>query len=283
MRGDPKSIRWLRARTPEQALALYAQNPGALPLAGGSDLMVAFNAGHLNRKTVLDLSGVERWRKISAGRTLAIGSLATFTEIQNHPQVAKRAPLLALALSEVGGPAVQNRATLGGNIANASPAGDSFPPLAVYEARVHLMSVDSQRAIPVLEAFAGVKKNSLKPGELIGCVELPALPSKPSRSLFRKLGTRSAQAVSKLAVAGLLWLGKDRRVVELRFAVNAMAPTARRLKSAEMFLRGKTLDAPAIERACELVSQDVSPIDDFRSSAAYRLSACRNLLRAFLS
>ncbi|MDE2290620.1 MAG: xanthine dehydrogenase family protein subunit M, partial [Elusimicrobia bacterium] len=254
----------------------------ARALAGGTDVMVLWNAGLLNGRQVVDLSQVAAWRGVRAGRAaLSVGALATHAELLRHPAVRSGWPLLAAACATVGGPQIQARGTLGGNIANASPAGDTFPPLAVYEARVATVSPEGRRELPIGEVFAGVKRTHLRPAELIEAVTLPR-PPKPTRQLFRKVGTRAAQAISKTVAAGLLWLGRDGAVRELRFALGSMAPTVRRLKAAEEWLRGRRLDRESVDKAVALLEEDVSPIDDVRSTRAYRLKVSQNLLRAFL-
>lgn len=283
MRGDPLGMTVLRPRTPERAAAAYARRPDALPLAGGTDLMVGWNMGLLNGRAVLDLSALKGWTGIRRrGRSLLIGALATHADLQRHPDVAGTFPLLAEACAVVGGAQIQNRGTLGGNIANASPAGDTFPPLAVYGAAVRVFSAKGRRLLPLLEVFAGVKKTTLKAGELIEAVELPLPARRPDRAMFRKVGTRAAQAISKTVAAGLLWLDRRGRVEELRFALGSMAPAVRRLKAAEAFVRGKRLTASVVERACRLLERDVAPIDDLRSTREYRLAVSKNALRSFL-
>lgn len=282
MRGSPESMTFLRAKTPADALRLAAERPGALPLAGGTDLMVAWNAGRLDGKVILDLSALKGWARLRPTRDgLDVGALATHAALTRHPEVRRHWPLLAAACATVGGPQIQARGTLGGNIANASPAGDTFPPLAVYEARVRIAGSGGRRELAFLDVFAGVKKTHLAPGELIEAVHLPH-PPKPARQLFRKVGTRAAQAISKTVMAGLLWLEKDGSVRELRFALGSMAPTVRRLRAAEEFVRGRRLDAAAVDEAVRLLEADVSPIDDVRSTRAYRNRAAQNVFRAFL-
>ena len=283
MRGSPGSMTVLRPRSAAEAVILCAKHPGCLPLAGGTDLMVLWNMGELNGRRVLDLSGVAEWRavrKTAAG--LRVGALATHAELRDDAFVRREFPLLAQAAAAVGAAQIQNRGTLGGNIANASPAGDTFPALAVYEARIGVVSAKGERDIPFSEFFAGVKKTNLAPGELVSEIELPFPPSRPRRQLFRKVGTRAAMAISKTVAAGLLWLGPDHRVRELRFALGSMAPTVRRLRAVEEFSRGKRLTAEVAAQACQLMSQDICPIDDVRSTAEYRLRVSQNLLAAFL-
>lgn len=283
MRGSAPGMGFLRPRTPEEALALYAERPDAVPLAGGTDFMVSWNMGLANGKTVLDLSALAPWARVrETARSLWIGALATHARLKRDPAVRRRFPLLAQACATVGGEQIQNRGTLGGNLANASPAGDTFPALAVYGASVHLVSAPGRRTVPALELFTGVKKTCLRAGELIESVELPFPARRPARALFRKVGTRAAQAISKTVAAGLLWLDPRGRVEELRFALGSVAPTVRRLRAAEEAVRGKALAPGVVAEACALLERDISPIDDLRSTRAYRLAVSRNLLRAFL-
>jgi CO/xanthine dehydrogenase FAD-binding subunit len=275
-------MQWHRPRTVDQALRLYARHPEALPMAGGTDIMVSWNAGLLNDRTVLDLSALKSWARLRISDTsVRIGALVTMMTLQRHVDVRCRLPLLVQACATVGGVQIQNRATVAGNIANASPAGDSFPPLLVYDAVVHLVSSKGRRTVPLREVFADVKRTTLQTGELIAAVEVP-FPSRPTRQMFRKVGTRAAQAISKTVAAGMLWMRRDGRVRELRFAFGSMAPTARRLTSVEQFVRDRKLTRRTVNEACTLLERDVAPIDDLRSTRAYRLTVSRNLLAAFL-
>ena len=283
MRGAPQTMTLLRPHAAAEALALLAATPGAVPLAGGTDFMVGWNAGHANRRTILDLSGIGEWNKLRATKSeLTIGALVTHARIQEDATARKRFPLLVAACATVGGAQIQNRGTLGGNVANASPAGDGFPPLAVYEAVVIAASAGGSRRVPFAEIFAGVKKTTLAADELIEAIELPFPAKRPTRQLFRKVGTRAAQAISKTVLAGQLWLARDGRVEELRFAIGSMAPTVRRLTKAEAFVTGKKLTPEVVREACALLAEDVSPIDDIRSTAEYRLLVARNIFAAFL-
>jgi len=273
----------LSPRSAAEAVRSLAENAGALPLAGGTDLMVVWNLGLLNGKVVVDLSRVGEWKKISVAKNaVRIGSLVTHSEIQRHAVIRARFPLLVQACSVVGAAQIQNRGTLGGNIANASPAGDTFPPLAVYEAVVHCVGPDGKRVLPIDMFFAGVKKTNLKPGELIEAIELPVPATAPSRAAFRKVGTRAAQSISKTMFAGLLWLKKDGTVADARLSFGSLAPTVKRLRSAERLLAGRRLDAATAAAAAAVLTDDVSPIDDIRSTRDYRLEVSRNLLVQFL-
>lgn len=283
MRGSAVSMAYFRPKSVTEALETYARHPNAIPLAGGTDVMVAWNAGQLNDRTLLDLSRLTSWGSIRATPgALTLGALADHSRIRTHEIVQREFPLLAAACRTVGGIQIQNRGTLGGNIANASPAGDTFPALAVYDAEVRLVSKAGRRTLPFLDMFEGVKKTALAPSELIRAVALPFSDSKPTRRLFRKVGTRAAQAISKTVAAGLLWTHPDGSVRELRFALGSMAPTVRRLRTVETTVRGQRLTARVVNEACERLIDDVSPIDDLRSTREYRLDVSRNILRSFL-
>jgi len=283
VRGDAQAATLLRPRSPREAVRLLAERPDALPIAGGTDLMVLWNAGALAGRTFLDVSPLVEWSRIRASKDGAlVGALATHTALLRHELVRRRFPLLAEACATVGGVQIQNRGTLGGNIANASPAGDTFPPLAVYEAVVVTVSTGGRREIAFQDVFTGPKRTSLARGELIEAVRLPFPKRPPTRQMFRKVGTRAAQAISKTVAAGLLWLKRDGTVEELRFALGSMAPTVRRLRSAEAFVRGQRLTPAVVREAAALVAKDVTPIDDVRSTADYRLAVSRNLLMGFL-
>lgn len=284
MRGDADTATLLRPRSPAEALRLIERQQDALPIAGGTDLMVAWNAGGLAGRTFLDLASLRAWARIRAAKqAVVLGALATHSELQRHALVRRHLPLLAEACATVGGVQIQNRGTIGGNLANASPAGDTFPPLAVYEALVTVVSTRGRRDVPLLDFFTGVKRTCLEPGELVEAVRVPIPQPAPSRALFRKVGTRAAQAISKTVAAGLLWRRRDGSVDELRFALGSMAPTVRRLRHAEELVKGKRLTPDVVREACALVAKDVAPIDDVRSTAEYRLAVSRNLLFRFLS
>jgi CO/xanthine dehydrogenase FAD-binding subunit len=274
----------VRPGSAAEALADYARQPDALPLAGGTDLLVGWNAGELNGRTVLDLAGVREWDRVRAdARGLRIGALVTHARLEEHALVRRRFPLLVSACGVVGGVAIQNRGTLAGNVANASPAGDTFPPLAVYDAVVHAVSPQGRRAIRFLNVFAGVKKTTLRKAELIEAVEIPFLKRPPSRQLFRKVGTRAAQALSKVVAAGLLWKRKDGRIEEVRLALGSVAPTVRRLRRVEALVAGERPSSALLDQAAKLVAEEVLPIDDVRSTADYRRFVSQAIVRDFLA
>jgi CO/xanthine dehydrogenase FAD-binding subunit len=273
----------LRPTTPREAVAALVAHPQALPVAGGTDLMVAWNAGKLDNRTILDLSALRDWARVEPRRDgVRIGALATHAQLREDSTVRRRLPLLAAGCAVVGGVAIQNRGTIGGNLANASPAGDTFPPLAVYDAMVHVLGPAGARSLPLLDLFAGPKRTTLRAGELIEAVDVH-FPMRPSRQLFRKVGTRAAQALSKVVAAGLLWLDDYGRVTELRFALGSVAPTVRRLHAVEELVTLRKLTPALAREAVALLEREIAPIDDVRSTARYRMEVSRNLLWTFLA
>ena len=272
-----------------EALDDLATHPGARPFAGGTDLMVLLEAGHLPPGRYVDLQHCHELLGIEYGAEgVAIGAMTSYTEIRNSPELATDYPLLGMAAAETGGVATQNRGTIGGNIANASPAADTPPALIVYDASLELISARGARRVPYDQFHQGYKKMDLQPGELIARVHMPPRPivrQKPDavswRDYYRKVGTRRAQAISKVCFAGSLQM--DAGVVkEVRIALGSVAPTVIRARRTEEALRGRRLDAAAIDNARRALLSEIAPIDDIRSTARYRARVAVNLLREFL-
>ena len=264
------------------ALALLAAEPGAwTPFAGGTDLMVLLEAGRLPQRRFLDLWRVAELRGIThSPDEVVIGALATYTDLLSDPVITSEFPLVAEAATVTGATAIQNRGTVGGNIANASPAADLPPALLVYDAWIELVSTSGSRRVPYREFHTGYKEMDLAPAELIRSVWLPR-GERYTRQTYRKVGTRRAQAISKLCFAAGLVL--DDRIRQIRVALGSVAPTVVRARHAEEVLRGRSLDAQVIAEARAALSHDIAPIDDVRSTADYRLKVAGNLLEEFLS
>ena len=238
------------------------------PIAGATDLYVALNFGTLEPRRFLDIWAVKELRDISMnGSTLVIGALATYTSLIRSPLVARHLPMLVEASRQVGGPQIQNRGTLGGNVANASPAGDSLPVLAAADAVIVLRSADAERRVPITEFYTGYRATVMRPNELIVAIEILPIEGK---QWFRKVGTRAAQAISKIVVAGV-------RAAAPRIAFGSVAPTVVRVPETERSLAaGATIDEAAL-----VLSREIVPIDDIRSTAEYRMRVATNLLRRF--
>lgn len=251
-----------------EALEMLADASAAplTPLAGCTDVFVALNAGKLAARSFLDLSRLDELRGITtAGDRLVIGALATHGDIERSPEVRRRLPILAQAAGEVGGPQIRNRGTLGGNLATGSPAGDTLPVLAVAEATVVLRSVAGERRVPFADFYTGYRQTALRRDELIVAVEVGPLPG---QGWFRKVGTRAAQAISKVVMAAV-------RGDACRVAFGSVAATVVRVPRTEAAL------AVSLAAAQEALRGEITPIDDLRSTAAYRLRVAERLLARF--
>jgi CO/xanthine dehydrogenase FAD-binding subunit len=270
-----------RAERLDEALQLLASGDWTL-FAGGTDIMVLLEMGKLPQRRFLDVWKVAELRGITAtGDALTIGALSTYTELLEHPVVAAEFPLICAAARETGAIAIQNRGTIGGNIANASPAADLPPALLVYAAELELASRRGRRRVAYDTFHRGYKEMDLAADELIVSIHLPRT-SNHSRESYRKVGTRRAQAISKVCFAGVADI-TDGVARDVRIAFGSVAPTVVRARVAERVLRGRTIDPETIASARLALSEDISPIDDLRSTANYRLAVAGNLLEEFLS
>jgi CO/xanthine dehydrogenase FAD-binding subunit len=281
MRAALSTLAVARPRDLDEALAALAAEPTLRPLAGGTDLFVYLNAGALADQRFLDLGGLAALRSIRPGRHGAtLGASTTFSEIRAHPLLGRRLPALVAAAAEIGGWAIQNRATLGGNIANASPAGDSLPVLLAHDAIVHVRSVRGAREIPYAAFHTGYRRLALETGELITAVTVP-WPASGVQTFFRKVGTRRAQSISKVVFAGAMGLDTRGRVTRARLAYGSMAPTPVRALAAESaFLGERPREALAVARTA--LGAQLTPIDDVRSDRHYRMTVAGHLLEQFV-
>jgi CO/xanthine dehydrogenase FAD-binding subunit len=264
------------------ALALLSQEPGAWqPFAGGTDLMVLLEAGKLTHRRFVSLARLPELRGIEvAPDAITMGAMTTYTEIQRHPLLQAEFPLLCAAARETGGVATQNRGTLGGNIVNASPAADSPPALLVYDAELELLSARGTRRLPYHGFHTGYKKMLLAPGELVGRIRLPRRAA-PWPQYYRKVGTRKAQAISKVCFAGAAQM-EGGAIRDVRIALGSVAPIVVRAVKTEEALRGTKLTPHTETAAKETLAKVISPSDDMRSTARYRLRVAQNLLEEFL-
>jgi CO/xanthine dehydrogenase FAD-binding subunit len=268
--------------TLQQALELLADDPGRWkPFAGGTDLMVVFEAGRLEHTQYISLGHLADLRFISdSANSVAIGAMSTFTDVRRSPLLASEFPMLCAAAAETGGLANQNRGTLGGNIANASPAADSPPALLAYDAELELVSTRGSRRVPYDRFHTGYKKMDLAPDELIRAIHLPRRAGR--RHFYRKVGTRRAQAISKVCIAGAIELDRN-TITRARIAIGSVAPTVIRTRNAEAAVTGKALTRETIDAAISAVPSDISPIDDIRSTARYRAAVSANLVEELLT
>lgn len=265
------------------ALSLLEREPGVWrPFAGGTDLMVLFEAGLLAHKKFVNVWDLAELKGIEAtDEQVMLGALTTYTEVQGSAILHEEFPMLCQAARETGGIAIQNRGTLGGNIANASPAGDSPPALIAYDAEVELVSTKGARRVSYADFHTGYKQTVMRADELISRVCLPR-EMKNWRQYYRKVGTRKAQAISKVCFAGAVRL-EGKNVEDIRLALGSVAPTVVRCRGTEEILRGRELNQAVINDACAELMKEIVPIDDIRSTANYRLRVAANLLRDFLA
>jgi CO/xanthine dehydrogenase FAD-binding subunit len=266
----------------DEALALLSNDPGVWkPFAGGTDLMVLFEAGLLTHKKFVNIWNLPELKGIEVATDhVTMGALTTFTDVQRHEVLQQEFPMLCKAAAETGGIAIQNRGTLAGNIANASPAGDSPPALLVYDAQLELISTSGARWVSYADFHTGYKQTVMRGGEIISRIRLPRATA-GWRQHYRKVGTRKAQAISKVCFAGMARMAGN-RIGEIRIALGSVAPVPLRCKQTEAVLNGIELNEGAIQAGKAALMKEIVPIDDIRSTANYRLRVAANLLEEFL-
>lgn len=269
--------------TLREALAALADGAhGTRILAGGTDLMVQWASGVIPPpEHVVSIFHLPELKSIQEeDSALVIGAAVTHAEIRDSALVQKHLPALAAAAATVGGAQIQARGTIGGNVANASPAGDLPPALLITDGVVVVASASGEREIPLTEFFLGYRKIDLRPGEVIMRFLLPKMP-KGGRELFQKIGPRAAQAISK--VMGACRVVMERKMIKsAAIALGSVAPTVVRLWDFESWLEGQKLDEDVAFEAEQHVAAAVKPIDDIRSTAEYRKWVSGRIVRGFL-
>lgn len=268
MAAPLSSLSLLRPATLRDALHMLRDEGPLTPLAGCTDVYVNLHFGTTADRRFLDLWSLSELRGISADRdSLRIAALTTYTELISSPLVRRRVPMLAAAAREIGGRQIQHRGTIGGNIANASPAGDSLPVLAALDAVVVLQSAEHERRVPFNAFYTGYRRSVRRADELIFAVEIPRVEG---RQYWRKVGTRRAQAISKVMCAAI-------RGPQVRIALGSVSETVIRLRRTEAVLTG----GGSLEDALTALRSEVTPIDDVRSTAEYRRNVSANLVAEF--
>lgn len=260
--------------TLDEALRLLAG--GAKPVAGCTDYLVRRKKGLEAPCDIVSLDRIDALRTVAVqGGQVCIGALATFAQLEGD---ARLPDALRAAAAQMGGPQIRNRATLGGNIATASPAADSLPPLLALSARLRLQAADATREIPLQSFLLGPGKTALAPGEVITavCFDVPK-----GTTAFFKLGKRNALAISVVSLAAHLQL-KDGLCTDIALAVGACGPTVIRPAKTEALLRGARWGADALEDAARCLEGELSPIDDGRATARYRRAVAGSILQQLL-
>jgi CO/xanthine dehydrogenase FAD-binding subunit len=260
-----RDVSYHRPKTLQDAVQVYRTTPGCRPLAGGTDLMVMLHAGTIRPETraVLDVWSLPELKGVRLiDDALEIGAAEPYTGIIRSAEAGRRVPALVAAARTIGAAQIQNRGTVGGNLANASPAGDTLPVLLAYDAVV----VTDRRRIPIDQFFTGYRKTALESDELITAVRFPL----ERQVVFRKVGTRAAQAISKVVMAVSR--------TPARIAIGSVAEVPVRALRAE-----QALERGDVAGAVAAVAGDIRPIDDVRSTAAYRMTVTQNVLRDLLA
>ena len=262
-----------------EAYELLAEQPHR-PVAGGTDLLVQLT-GELGPppERVIDLWQVDELRGLAIrGEYVELGALTTYTEIRRSPICHEHLPALVEAAATIGAAQIQHRGTIGGNVMNASPAGDMLPVLLALDATLVVGGQSGEREIPATEFWPAYRKTAARPDELLLRVRIMLGTDREQR--FRKVGTRRAQAISKVVVAAA-WRGSD-SWRDVRIALGSVAATPIRVREAEAALEGQPREIASIDAAIEALGAAIRPIDDVRSTAAYRREAARRVLRRLL-
>jgi len=268
-------MRYLRIGS-EESLLEHLGEEGAAIIAGGTDLLVKMRSGIVSPRLVLDISELQTLHGISLDEgCISIGAATTEAELSASPLIRERLPLLSRVLRVIGSPQIRNRGTIGGNLANASPAADSAIPLLLYDASLILVSRDGERTVPVDGFFRGPGRTSLDKGEFIRRIRIP-VPTQRSVAFFHKVGKRKALTIAIASLGSLIRI-EDGIIAEARFAAGSVAPTPIRLRRLEEDLKGRKPDEELMRRARKIAIQSVSPIDDIRSSALYRKTVIGDL------
>lgn len=273
-------LRYLRASTLEEALAVLAEDgwQGTRPLAGGTDLMVELRNGGISGGCLLDISRVAELRRIEVeDGKIRIGACVTFSEILEHEGLAVAAPLLQKAAGTIGSPQIRNVATLGGNVANSSPAADSLPALLVHESRVVLASLEGWRDLPLDAFLVGPYRNARRPRELIVELVLQSMASGCHWD-YLKVARRKALAIARLNLALMVKKAPDGRLELVRLALGAATPTPRRMESVEQILCGRPLNLELLREAAGLLAHEMVEQAGVRASTAYKSVAVQGLL-----
>ena len=250
-------------------------------IAGGTDLMVLMNAHMLDAEEFLDIWRVNELRGITdEGAVLRVGALTTYTQLIQSELIQRHVPALVAASRTIGAIQIQNRGTIGGNIVNASPAGDSLPVLAAYDAEVEIGSARGTRRVPFNEFYSGYRRTMLAPDELVVAVRIPKL-KEGERDFFWKVGTRRAQAISKTVLAARARMNGE-SIETISIGVGSVAPTVIRARETERLLTGAKLTPALMEQARHMIAQEITPISDLRSTEHYRRIVTGNVIVKFL-
>ena len=267
-----RRFEYLEARTLRQAVRMLQQHgQQARIVAGSTDFLVRWRAGFWHPDYVVNIQHVPGLSRVaySARNGLRLGALVTIQTLEQHPAIRRHYPALAAAAASFAGVQVRNLATVGGNICNASPSGDTLPALLVYGAECRLSGPDGNRQVPLDELFTGPGQTVLAQDEVLTEITLPP-PSRNTGSLYIKHSPRGAMDIATVGVASAVSVDGSGVCTDASIALGAVAPTPLRARGAEDMLRGRTLGPELLQAAAEQAMSQASPIDDVRGTASYR-------------
>lgn len=283
MRGLTTDYEMKTPKNIKEALQILSTNSGEWQLfAGGTDLMVSYEAGKLTHKKFLNINALHELKGFVVNdQEILIGGGCTFTQIKNHPIIQQEFPLLVNSAEATGAFAIQNRATIGGNIANMSPAADTPPVLLAYNADLILLSSKGYRIVNYTQFHKGYKRADLRADEIIMAIKIHRHQG-ISHSYYRKVGTRAAQSISKVCLAGVACVFRGQNIEWIQIGLGSVAPIPMQAIQTEHFLNEKDLTHENIQQARNILMDEIHPIDDIRSEAKYRKTVAGNLLTEFL-
>jgi carbon-monoxide dehydrogenase medium subunit len=282
-----ESIEYLKPNNIKELLLLVAENKSRMTvIAGGTNLIPEMRDGVKTPQVLVDVSDLGELVGIHLDPDgITIGAATTIAEIAASPVIREHLPILSKAAGELGNPLTRNRATIGGNLANASPCADTAPPLLALEATVHITDAGGkERAVPIDKFFMGYKLTRLGPGDVMNRISLP-LPEREAKGGHTKLGLRKAASICVASVALMLWK-ENGHIAKARIAFGSVAPQPIRAYALEALLEGSAINDTLLAECDALIKKEISPIDDIRGTQNYRQAATgailrRNLLQAW--
>lgn len=278
-----KILDYAKPQDLEEALSFLSKAPEATKiLAGGTDLIIQLRSRETEAEYILDLGGLEELKQIRLeGENIILGSMTTFTQVEEDPIIRKHVPVLAEAAGSVGSPQIRNRGTVGGNIANAAVAADSVPALMALDAKVKLVSTAGERVVELVEVPVGLNKTSIRRDEILTEIIIP-VPKENTLGAFIKIGRRKAMAIARLNLALQVTFDESDKISEAKLALGAVGTTAYRVPEVEELLAGQVLSAELVDKACKTVNEVVANKLGSRPTAPYKKTiAAAALRRAF--
>ncbi len=281
---DFKQYKYFRPKSKEELIRIINDFQKDLTIiAGGTDLLVANYQKLYEIKNWLDLNLLNEFKNIKMfDDKVEIGSMVTHQRLSKLDQIKELFPVLHQAAADVGSPQIRSRGTIGGNIVTSSPAGDLLPPLLIYDAQLKIISGEGSRVVDANEFFTGPKKNILKEGEILEKIIIP-LKEEVYRGAWIKVGKRKALIISSISLALNLSIDRSNLIKKARICIGSAAPVPLRIKTAEQAILKKELTEINIEEIAQIVSEEISPIDDIRGTAKYRRQVALNITRKALS